>query len=904
MLTIFVLLLSLITCYTPAVATDITLSVKERAGVNRTNAPVTYGVPFAKDANLLTTEHLSVVGKEAQFKVLSRYAGVPSDGTKPIRMVLVDFQDSVSANATNTVTLTTSGNGTMQANNLAIDHASFIEISTGSLNIQVSKTSGNIFENVVIDGTSAVSSPTDDKFTIVFDGTSYFSTPTAVAIEENGPLRCVVKVNGIFADKNGNNLIPPVTRIGETPDTPIRYTIRYFAYRNKSFVKLQTTLKNENFGWAYKSTQAAHNIRITEAYLKTTVNGLGSKKTISFDGYSAATSSNDTYSLLQQETSDGLTKSYSFGYNITKNGNSVTTGEKYNSFSDLRDDAIGLMVTDRWFWQNYPIGITISEDTVKFNLWPAGSGTYRILGSIWKTHELLYYFHGTDTNFNNELAHIKNRLIAVADADYYANTDFVWGIVPEHVTSGFTFPAGEKMQEVIDSIDKSIKALFDATYIENKFYPNTVLSLRQGRKVRLSASPDVYATGYGWLEFGAMARAANYGYHNQHYDWGFLALSSFLRFKNYSTLDTAEELLMHKTDILKIHDPDAIQGTIDYEYHGGVRYEQDALFSYYEDYSNSGKTGPRKPSHHWTKDLTLQYLLSGEQLYYDSLYESFVHINRIKTGAPMYTSETRDQFRGIDIACNGTIVTGEKRFLDDAWYLFESALLVAEGGQCTNRSNFLTCTGDGTSGWIPNGYVSQYDLGPGGDAWMVESLVKLYYLLDENGESTRKAKLKAFLFRWAQFVKNEILEKGNPTQGTYRNNLAEYSPFIAHKGYTFGDGYNGGFQDRTYLQPYAELFSFMYREAPSNNNIWLNLARVIEKDTMFYTANKDQFLPTRFSVGGGIQGLPADGSLASGSFKTPKYLTKAAFYLKTEYIATQMPLSSTPVINTIERIQN
>ena len=886
---IFFILLSVFTFISSASGVSVQLEVKERFGANRTNAPVTYGIPFSKADNILSTSTLGITGKDAQFRVLSRYDGAPDNTTKPIRVVLADFQDTISANATNIHTLTNTGTGTTTGVNLALDKSSYIEVSTGSIIAQISKTSGNIFESVTIGNTPAVSSPTDDKFTVVFNGTSYNSTPTSVTIEENGPLRCVVKVMGEFKDNKANLLIPPVTRIGEIPDSPLRYTIRYFAYKDKGYIKLQTTLRNENFGWAYKDTQAAHNINITEAYLKTTLSGLNSVRSVDFGGYQD-TYSTGTYQLLQQETADGTTPSYSWTYNINKQGISQASGEKFDSHVDLRDSSIGLMVADRWFWQNHPIGITITDNEIRFNLWPDTGKEHRILGSIWKTHELLYYFHDTDTTFNDELAHIKKRLIARASDEYYADTNFVWGMVPENITVDYTFPGGESFQNVIDSISATHRANFDENYSTSPFYPNTVLSLREGRKVKLSTNPDRYATGYGWLEFGAMARSAGYGYHNQHYDWSFLAYTGFLRFTDYSMLDIAEELLMHKSDIIQLHDPDASIGEpgLGYEYHGGQRYETDSLFSYHYDYSVSNNADPRKVGHQWTKGLNLQYLFTGEELYLDTLLSAYEHIIRIKSSPTMLTTETRNQYRGIDILCNGYQVTGNINYLNDAWYILKNNLLIAEGGNCTNFLNYSTCTPDRNAGWIVSNLPPAHSFGAG-DAWMVEPLIKLYYLLVDAEKTAEATELESFLFRWASTIRFKMIPCV-VDQGKYRDNNTQYHPFIMHYAYINGACYDPKYysnMNRSYMQPYTELFAFMYLKANYDNQAWLNIARAIQKDSLYYTANIDDYVTTLNNVGGGIQGIAADTSIASGSFKHPKSITKTAFHLRVEWLASK-----------------
>ncbi|MCJ7604307.1 MAG: hypothetical protein MUO63_22745 [Desulfobulbaceae bacterium] len=863
-----------------AFAENVSLSVTERSGVGRAAAPVTYGVPFSMQDNLLSTASLGVTGKDAQFRVLSRYNGTPDDTTKPIRMVLVDFQTDINANETRQFTLSTAETGPVTGPNLAADSAGFVEINTGAGLFRISKTQGNVFDQVSVGGTSLVSAPSSDGFTIVFDGTEYSSVnkaPSSVVIEENGPLRCVVRAEGEFADQAGTVLKPPTTRVGTVPDSPLRYTIRYFAYKYKSYLKLQATLRNENKGWTYEESAPVHNIRISEAYLKTTLAGLGAGKTIAFNGYTENFTSGN-YSILQREISDGSLPAYNWRYEITKGGAAVATGKKYDSYVDLRDSAKGLMVADRWFWQNQPSEVTVNDNEVRMNLWPAIPGqTHRILGGIWKTHEILYYFHGTDTTFADEVAHIKKRLIARCTDEYYAKTDFFPFIAPSTVRSDYTFPAGEKLQVALDQHSNSHRAKFDKTFIENKWAPNTVFDVRDGRKVQLTASPLQYATWYGWLEFGGMPRAEGFGYSNQHYDWSYLALLGFLRFSDYNMFDIAEEFLRHKADILVIHDPDAkVTDGLDYEYHGGQRYEEDALFSYHEDYGPYN-TAPRKASHFWTAGLTLQYLLTGEMTYYDTVIQSFEHIVRVWDSGPMNNVETRNSNRGIEALCHGYALTGKIEYLNTAYAMLKNNLLVREGGATAN---------DGVSGWLHSDVSYPDGVWIGYDAIQQEPLIKLYYALTGAGETAKAQDVRNFLFRWGNWARNTYFTV--LPSGQYKDNMTQYQPYMTYQGWTKSGGYYGN-PDGEYTETYADLFAFLYREVPqAEKEGWINMARSVFKDYQIYqnigTWTANSFLG---GLGFGASGLPEN--ISSGNWKIAKAITKPIFYIRTEWLINNSP---------------
>lgn len=858
---------------------NVSLNISERYGVNRTEAPVTFGVPIALDANIRNISSLGITDHDAQFRVLSRYNDTPG-GEGPIRMVLVDLQETVAANQTNTVTLTSTGSGPLQGRYLVSDDTTHYTIATGVVTAQISKTTGNIFENVELNSSTLISAPANDKWVVVYNSTEYFSHPTACSIEENGPLRSVIKVDGEFRDINNNKLTPPQASDGEIPDSPLRYTIRYFAYKDKGYIRLQATLKNENKGWQDDGSDVIHNAYISESYLQTTLSGLGVNKNVSFDGYTDSTVS-DTYQLIQQETSDGSAQTYSWEYQLKKNSSVVTSGTQYDSYANLSDGVNGLMVADRWFWQNHPTGITISGNQVRFNLWPDMAQDYRILGAIWKTRDLLYYFHPDDNDFIDELAHLKSKLILKSSDTYLASTGFFWGMAPKEIITNYRFPAAESLDLVFAEHGKLSQAAMDNSFITHPRLPHSILDIREARAVEGPATPDpTYATWYGWLHFGAMPRGrAGYGYHNQHFDWGFWALLNFLRFDSWKSYDFAQELLQHKTDILVLHDPDARDDDM-YFTHGGQRSELDALFSLHEDKVSSWVNKPTTCTHFWTKDLSMQYLLTGEHLYLESAMQGYDHVVRIKDNSNMLSSETRSPFRGIDALVTGYQLTGLTSYLDTAWEIWKENLAPREGGNCTDFEDATTCTSNNSSGFIQNGEPdSKYHIGVGGDAWMVEPLLKLYFTLENNSSNDRAESLGGFLKRWSTFVKDELLPTV-PEQGTYDAELANYTPFAANNYWRSGEPpqYVSNVFNTIYLQPYADLLAWRYVE--SGDSEWLNLAHNLFKDATWYVKQETQ--PVIYTADGGIGlwNMNSSSISAGGKFKTPKSFTKPMYYMR------------------------
>jgi hypothetical protein len=218
----------------PAQALNIPLVVHEAlpGGVNgrdRVAAPVTVGVPLPEGSGITSPGQLGLVGVSAgQFRVLGRWA----DGG--MRWVLVDFQVDVPAGVVVTGVALTTGAGNFGGPPLASEDGTRILIDTGRAQFAVRKASFNLLDAVTVDGATLVQAPgggalvlrdaLDREFSSVNDSGS------RAIVEDNGPVRAVVRADGAFRDGTGARLAD--------------YTVRLHFYRGKAFVKAVITLRN------------------------------------------------------------------------------------------------------------------------------------------------------------------------------------------------------------------------------------------------------------------------------------------------------------------------------------------------------------------------------------------------------------------------------------------------------------------------------------------------------------------------------------------------------------------------------------------------------------------------------------------------------------------------------------
>jgi len=211
------------------------------SGVDRTQDPVTVGIPIS-DSNLINNvSQLGLNGSTAgQFRILGRW---PSGN---IKWVLVDTLADVPAGGENTSIILTTGSGNFGGSNLATDNGTTISVNTGTATFTIKKANYNLIDQAVVNGRTLVASGTSTGLVVVGPtpgnttcpcSTTYSSSndPSSQAvIEENGPVRTVVKSTGQFKDPSGNAYM--------------RYTVRMHFYQGKSYAKTVVLLQNADYG--------------------------------------------------------------------------------------------------------------------------------------------------------------------------------------------------------------------------------------------------------------------------------------------------------------------------------------------------------------------------------------------------------------------------------------------------------------------------------------------------------------------------------------------------------------------------------------------------------------------------------------------------------------------------------
>lgn len=265
-LPLFTLLLAVIQAAFAQTGPNVPITVKEAlypstmggayiSGVTRTADPVTFGIPFPDDPvnGITSVNALGLSGAVAgQFRAMAVW---PSGRLK---WVLVDTLADINANQVNNSIALTSGSGNFGGADLATDNGDTITVATGAATFTIRKANFNLLDQVVIGGSTLVQSGQSQGLVIIgpdptapypgnvtclpttggsacnHEYSSSNDPASTVVIEENGPVKAVLKADGSHVDASGN--------------TYMHFTVRMYFYLNKSTVKLTTILRNADLG--------------------------------------------------------------------------------------------------------------------------------------------------------------------------------------------------------------------------------------------------------------------------------------------------------------------------------------------------------------------------------------------------------------------------------------------------------------------------------------------------------------------------------------------------------------------------------------------------------------------------------------------------------------------------------
>jgi hypothetical protein len=268
-------------------------------GVARHQEPVTVGIPLADSENIKNISHLGLQGASAgQFRVLGRW---PSGN---IEWLQIDTLADTSPGELNNSVSLVEGSGNFGGTDLGSDSQSQITVSTGTAVFTVQKKNFDIIDQAIANDHQLLKSGGGSGFVILGPSlgktlcpcstlyTSRNDSQSTAVLEENGPVRAVIRASGELKDDAGHAYM--------------RFTARLHFYSGKSRVKIVVALQNADYGPSNSFQSAYKGFQAFEARIPVNV---GQGRSVRFGVPSAMKEGSlrpDTSAYLYQAYSDKM----------------------------------------------------------------------------------------------------------------------------------------------------------------------------------------------------------------------------------------------------------------------------------------------------------------------------------------------------------------------------------------------------------------------------------------------------------------------------------------------------------------------------------------------------------------------------------------------------------------------
>ena len=661
-----------------AAAGEITLTVAEPSGVERSEWPVTSGVPLAQGElrSHRQTALFDAAGQEIplQTEVLARWP----DGT--IRWLLLDFQVDLAAGQSKRFLLrygprverSTNPHQSLVITRGSKEYPITPRIETGPLRVQLSTDHFRLLDDIWLDldGDGRLSDDermTDDRTTgivlVAADGRRHRADLSLATwtIERHGPLRACVRIEGRHGAEDGSAMF--------------RYIVRLHVFRGQPFIKFDYTFVNDYQGAMMAKFDAIEIVcSIKDDGDQFILNGEPSKP-------SRLVQIDDREFQISGRTSDG----------------------RAPGWAAVASPRGGLAAGVREFWQNWPKSLEVKPGELRIGLcpdFPKGQYDGRPLLEEVKHHYYLrdgVYSLKTGTARTHEVwaTFFSGEPQAGKLAEFFraAEKPLLAQCSPEHVCStgilGDAPPADPKKYKGYDAL---LDAMFQKHLDDQE-------SIRE----------------YGMLNFGDWYHVDKFGggWANQEYDTSHIFFVQYLRSGDRRYFDRARQGAEHLMDVDVLHavnrhmygedghgQPQVGQIWTHSVGHTGGYYEGAALRApvWYQ------RGLLADDGHVWIGGMCDNYLLTGNRRALD--VARTVADNIASGQIDAWSDHVRGLGWPLNLLMTAWETTGDDKYLDAAgrqWHTLREHLDPEKGfvvmlafGHCTKESTSERCRGQVT----------------------------------------------------------------------------------------------------------------------------------------------------------------------------------------------------------------
>ncbi len=392
----------------------------EEAGTARANAHVTFGVPFPAKA-IFDASHIRILDAQSK-EVAAQITPTVRWPDDSLKWVLVDVLRPMSANESSDLTVEFGSKVTAAQPKAKISvqqNASEITVVTGPLKAIIDCKHFNVLRDIWVDGdgkgrfgdTQRVAAFSPDGVRLLDGQGNLFTTatlaPDKVTLEESGPGKVVVRVDGKYGDAAGKDFMRYVTRLTFLAGSPV-VTVAHTHFDN--YLATEFT-ELTSLTMPVRLAAAVSSVELTSGSDKALLNGPGLSLFQSDENHAQAILGKETHEAGRCPGAIALRNA---------NGGAVTAAVHE-------------------FWQRWPKGITTEGQEVVFGLLPTQpslqygkdfpyrlmfpfvDGKYRMKWGMSFTERLSFDFSGKSSPAEMD-AEANMPIVAVLPADWYATT--------------------------------------------------------------------------------------------------------------------------------------------------------------------------------------------------------------------------------------------------------------------------------------------------------------------------------------------------------------------------------------------------------------------------------------------------------------------------------------------------
>lgn len=455
-----------------------------------------------------------------------------------------------------------------------------VTVRTGPLQFTVDKERFGLFREIRLDrngdgqfadeellsgGDKRSAARLTDKHGKVF---SSLGKPAAVTVEESGPMRATIGIEGDYVAEDGSKLYT--------------YVVRIHAYAGKGFVRMFYTFGNNAFGDMFSyvnDLSLTLPLRLTGA------------RTCRLGG-----DGNEMAVDLAATPEVRLFQDFDDQFQLVAKGKPAQPGKRAGGWAALGDGQWATQVAVRDFWQMYPKDLTVTPDAISVGILPRLNphdydafqplhhrlyfhllnGVYKLHTGIAKRHELLLDFHasGEAQEAGRRVAAFQADPFPAASPEWYCESKAFGDIVPAR--------AGE-----FDEYEAMVAKGFDKV---------------NQRRVSMKE--------YGWHNFGDWYGERQYNWGNIEYDIMEGLFLQFARTGNADYFRLAVDAARHNMDIDTIHyaaNPNDVGKVHVHSLcHTGGYYTT-------KEFPDAIDSGGYNSGHLWNRGLFHNYYLTGDR---------------------------------------------------------------------------------------------------------------------------------------------------------------------------------------------------------------------------------------------------------------------------------------------------